>query len=68
MELEVRYVTTTDGVRVAYANAGNGPPLVTFADPIAFRQQVLRPIMDTLTELRQLADDLTAESVGMAET
>jgi len=30
-ELEVRYVTTSDGVRIAYAIAGSGPPMVTFS-------------------------------------
>ena len=40
MELEVRYVTTLDGVRIAYAVAGSGPPMVTFADPIASHVQL----------------------------
>src|SRR5438093_226252 len=40
MELEVRYVTTSDGVRIAYAIAGSGPPMVTFSDPIASHVQL----------------------------
>ena len=40
MELEVRYVTTSDGVRIAYAIAGSGPPMVTFTDPIASHVQL----------------------------
>ena len=39
-ELEVRYVTTPDGVRIAYALAGSGPPLVTFSHPIASHVQL----------------------------
>jgi pimeloyl-ACP methyl ester carboxylesterase len=39
-ELEVRYVTTADGVRIAYAIAGSGPPMVTFSDPIASHVQL----------------------------
>src|SRR6266542_4405075 len=40
MELEVRYSTTSDGVRIAYAIAGSGPPLVNFSDPIASHVQL----------------------------
>ena len=40
MELEVRYVTTSDGVRIAYAIGGSGPPMVTFSDPIASHVQL----------------------------
>jgi pimeloyl-ACP methyl ester carboxylesterase len=40
MELEVRYVTTSDGVRIAYAIAGGGPPMVNFSDPIASHVQL----------------------------
>jgi len=39
-ELEVRYVTTSDGVRIAYAIAGSGPPMVTFSDPVASHVQL----------------------------
>lgn len=45
MEREVRYGTTEDGVRIAYCVEGKGPPLI---------------MTPTLTELRQLADDLAA--------
>jgi len=40
VELEVRYVTTSDAVRIAYAIAGSGPPMVTFTDPIASHVQL----------------------------
>ena len=39
-ELEVRYVTTADGLRIAYAITGSGPPLMTFSDPIASHVQL----------------------------
>jgi class 3 adenylate cyclase len=39
-ELEVRYVTTSDGVRIAYAIAGRGPLMVTFSDPVASHVQL----------------------------
>ena len=38
-DLEVRYVTSSDGVRIAYGIAGSGPPMVTFTDPIASHVQ-----------------------------
>jgi len=31
MEQQIRFCTTTDGVRIAYATAGQGPPLVSVA-------------------------------------
>ena len=40
MELEVRYVTTTDGVHIAYAIVGTGTPMVTFTDPVASHVQL----------------------------
>ena len=33
MEPEIRYCTTTDGVRIAYTVTGEGPPHVFVGDP-----------------------------------
>src|SRR5437870_869413 len=35
MEPEIRYCTTTDGLRIAYTVTGDGPPVVFCWDPIA---------------------------------
>jgi class 3 adenylate cyclase/pimeloyl-ACP methyl ester carboxylesterase len=40
MEPEVRYCTTPDGVRIAYAVAGSGPPLVYCVEPITSHVQL----------------------------
>ncbi|HEV8574529.1 MAG TPA: alpha/beta hydrolase [Dehalococcoidia bacterium] len=40
MEPEVRYSTTTDGVRIAYAVVGQGPPLLYCVEPIASHMQL----------------------------
>ncbi len=32
MEPQIRYVKTSDGVSIAYAVAGEGPPVVVFED------------------------------------
>ncbi len=40
MELEVRYATTSDGLRIAYAIGGSGPPMVNFSDPVASHVQL----------------------------
>ncbi len=40
MEPDVRYCTTTDGVRIAYAVTGDGPPHVLVADPIGSHVQL----------------------------
>jgi class 3 adenylate cyclase len=40
MEREVRYCTTEDGVRIAYAVAGSGPPIVLRSEPIASHVQL----------------------------
>jgi len=40
MEPEVRYCTTTDGVRIAYAISGSGPPLLYGVEPITSHVQL----------------------------
>jgi pimeloyl-ACP methyl ester carboxylesterase len=40
MKPEVRYCTTTDGVRIAYAIAGSGPPLLYGVEPITSHVQL----------------------------
>jgi class 3 adenylate cyclase/pimeloyl-ACP methyl ester carboxylesterase len=40
MEPEVRYCTTTDGVRIAYAIRGSGPPLLYGVEPITSHVQL----------------------------
>ncbi len=40
MEPEVRYCTTSDGVRIAYTVTGEGPPIVFCVDPIASHVQL----------------------------
>jgi len=40
MEPEVRYVTTADGVRIAYAIVGQGPPLLYGVEPITSHVQL----------------------------
>ncbi len=33
MEPKIRYATTSDGVDIAYASAGEGPPLLMLSTP-----------------------------------
>ena len=40
MEPEVRYCTTTDGVRIAYTVTGEGPPIVSCSEPIVSHVQL----------------------------
>jgi class 3 adenylate cyclase/pimeloyl-ACP methyl ester carboxylesterase len=40
MEPEVRYCTTTDGVRIAYAISGSGPPLLICSEPMVSHTQL----------------------------
>ena len=40
MEPEVRYCTTTDGVRIAYTVTGEGPPVLSAVDPISSHVQL----------------------------
>jgi class 3 adenylate cyclase len=41
MESEVRYCTTTDGVRIAYTVTGAGSPHVLVSDPVGSHRQLL---------------------------
>jgi len=40
MEPEVRYCTTTDGVRIAYTVTGEGPPVLYCVDPLISHVQL----------------------------
>ena len=40
MEPEIRYGTTEDGVRIAYAVTGNGPPIVCATEPMTSHVQL----------------------------
>ena len=40
MEPEVRYCTTSDGVRIAYTVTGEGPPQLHCADPVISHVQL----------------------------
>jgi class 3 adenylate cyclase/pimeloyl-ACP methyl ester carboxylesterase len=40
MQPEVRYCTTADGIRIAYAIAGSGPPLLYGVEPISSHMQL----------------------------
>jgi class 3 adenylate cyclase len=53
MEPRIQYAKTSDGVSIAYAEAGQGKPLILLAPPMATHAELL---WETFPFLRQLAD------------
>jgi len=56
MEREIRYCTTSDGTRIAYCVAGEGPALVMMTDPLTSHVQlewshpIIGPFLQSLSE------------------
>jgi pimeloyl-ACP methyl ester carboxylesterase len=59
LEQEIRFCTAADGVRIAYATAGKGPPIVKVANwfthlEFDWKSPVWRHVLEGLAEHRQL--------------
>ena len=60
MEPRIQYTKTSDGVNIAYATVGQGPPLVWVAQPLVshvqleWRQPFLRTFYEGLSASRML--------------
>ena len=59
MEQQIRFCTTSDGVRIAYATAGSGPPMVLVPAwlshlEIDWRDRLNRSLLEHLASERQL--------------
>jgi len=59
MQQQIRFCKTSDGVRLAYAIAGSGPPLVKAANWLShveydWRTPVWRPTFERLARSRRL--------------
>ena len=59
MQQQIRFCKTTDGVRLAYATVGSGPPLVKAANWLShveydWRTPVWRPLFERLARKRRL--------------
>src|SRR5918994_3601564 len=59
MQQQIRFCKTSDGVRLAYATAGSGPPLVKAANWLShvefdWRTPVWRPLFERLARKRRL--------------
>ena len=59
MQQQIRFCKTTDGVRLAYASAGTGPPLVKAANWLShveydWRTPIWRPLFERLARNRKL--------------
>ncbi len=72
MEPRIQYVTTRDGVRIAYALTGRGPPVVLVKQPLAshlqleWQQQPLRTFYEAIASWATLVR-FDARGVGLSD-